>query len=253
MNLLAKNLNVLFFATLILGWAREAYAQVPYTFLRPLPNFPGTLSTDTTLTSYLQNAFYLFLGLSATAAVVIAIAYGFAYMTSDVVIKKESAKKHLTQVALGIGLLLMAYLILYTINPKLVNLDAGLRNLRTTVQSPPDSFARPPVPIEVSEYYSLGKREPTAEESERVSKAVKYKDKNARISSLFDENRFVSICMDFRDFEGVSNRSQCQMDAASARGTFRATCNTYQYAAEPGPDGATEYCICQGNQACISI
>ncbi|HYF10263.1 MAG TPA: pilin [Candidatus Paceibacterota bacterium] len=112
---------------------KSAMAQLSYELLRPLPNFPRVIGTDLTLTQYLQNVFYLILGLSATAAVILFVLYGFAYMTSDIVVKKEEAKKHLTQVVWGIGLLLTAYLILYTINPRLVNLDAGLSKLRTEV------------------------------------------------------------------------------------------------------------------------
>ncbi|MCE9643817.1 pilin [Candidatus Parcubacteria bacterium] len=235
MNLLANTLRIGAAAAMFLAGAGEVFAQVEYRLLRPLPNFPAVIGTELTLTSYLQSAFYLVLGLSATAAVILGIVYGFAYMTSDVVVSKENAKKHLTQIVWGIGLLLASYLILYTINPRLVNLDAGLSKLRVTV--PSTEFSRPQVPREVSQNYNIGARPPTTEEQ-----AAAASNGGKQIVGLFDYDSYITQCM---SMEATFTRDQCEEAATRAHEQFSLTCGSYLYT--PSVSGRRVSCSCTPN------
>ena len=112
----------------IFSFASIASAQTTppaYTVLAPLPcttigdnqncTNPGTTAN---LSTYFQGIFNLSIGIAAIMAFVLLTVYGFEYMTKDSLGAKMNAKDHLTNVAWGVGLVLFAYLILNTINPK---------------------------------------------------------------------------------------------------------------------------------------
>jgi hypothetical protein len=77
--------------------------------------------------SYLSTLIKIFLGICAVLAMIMIVWGGIEYMTSDLASSKESGKKTITQAILGLLLALGAYLILYTINPDL--LDVCLNKL----------------------------------------------------------------------------------------------------------------------------
>src|SRR5579872_3075987 len=100
-----------------------------YTVLAPLPgttenpNCTGTNCQATLFGSngYLQGIFNLMIGVGAVAAFVIITIYGFEYMLTDSLIKKQNSKKWLEDALWGLGLIIFAYAILNTLSPRFVS------------------------------------------------------------------------------------------------------------------------------------
>jgi len=89
-----------------------------------LPNIPGgQLPVGQELPSYIRYLFIFGLGLIAFLALAQMMAGGLTYiLAAGNVAKVEDAKDTIKQALLGLGLLLVSYLLLRTINPDLVNL-----------------------------------------------------------------------------------------------------------------------------------
>lgn len=104
-----------------------------------LPNAPSQLTTGTGLPSYINYLFLFGLGLIAILALAQMISGGIVYiLAAGNAAKVEDAKDIIWQALFGLGLLLVSYLLLRTINPDLVN----LRNPNLT----PTQFQSVPAP-----------------------------------------------------------------------------------------------------------
>lgn len=90
----------------------------------PLVNVPGlNTSGATNLPDYINKVYILLISIGALFGVVkIAIA-GVKYSMSDVVTDKSSARKDIYGVLMGLAILLLPYIVLYTINPELTKLN----------------------------------------------------------------------------------------------------------------------------------
>lgn len=108
-------------ATALFAFGGEIFAQQTYTPLSPLPGDGGSIDI-TDPSSYFARMFAIFVGLAAVIAVIMLVICGFQYMTSDAISSKESAKKRCWAAILGLGLILISWIILNTINPNLLNL-----------------------------------------------------------------------------------------------------------------------------------
>lgn len=95
---------------------------------------PGQLEaskgTSPSLMTYIRSIYLFALGAVGVAALGALVIGGFIYMFSDLIDTKSEAKKYIWGAIWGIILALAAYLILYTINPDLVNLRGP--NLETS-------------------------------------------------------------------------------------------------------------------------
>jgi hypothetical protein len=102
-----------------------------YTLLEPLPCITGVTNCAAGATStptiniqtYIVYIFKLMVALAVFAAVVMCIIGGFEYMLTDSVSKKLDAKGTIKNAILGLAGALLSWLILYTINPNLVNVS----------------------------------------------------------------------------------------------------------------------------------
>jgi hypothetical protein len=85
---------------------------------------------------YMNMMIKIILGIAAVLAVIMIIKGGFEYMMSSLPSGKESGKGTITQAILGLIIALGAYLILFTINPNLLNfcLDKQLPKVELTIQ-----------------------------------------------------------------------------------------------------------------------
>lgn len=101
--------------------------QNDYTVLTPLPcTTTGDCTSNGTtanLSTYLPGLFKLAVGVGAALAFVFIFWYGFEYMFTDSFIGKGKAKERITEVLTGLALIIFSYLILYTINPKLLDIN----------------------------------------------------------------------------------------------------------------------------------
>lgn len=106
------------------------YAQNEYTVLAPLP---GTTNCDegpacdqTSLQKYLPAVFNLSIGIAAAMAFVAITWGGILYATSDAIMGKEQGKEWITNAVWGLLLVIGAYAILYTINPRILEFNLSL-------------------------------------------------------------------------------------------------------------------------------
>ncbi len=111
-----------------------------YTTLVPLPHTTDCVNVEsssfgsgedkksckTTLAKYLPAVFNLSIGVAAVLAFLVISYGGFTYMTTDAVFKKEEGRKHIENALYGLGLVIGAYILLYTINPQILNFDLNV-------------------------------------------------------------------------------------------------------------------------------
>jgi cell wall-associated NlpC family hydrolase len=112
-----------------------------YILLAPLPCVVGTTpgcakdkngkpvlatfnATDASnLGKYLNLMITIFIGICAVLAVIMIVVGGVEYMTSELISSKEHGKERIQGAIFGLLLALGAYLILFTINPDILNTD----------------------------------------------------------------------------------------------------------------------------------
>lgn len=92
------------------------------------PLLSGILRSES-LPQFLNGLFKFAIAIGAMLAVLQFARAGFLYMTSDIWSDKQHAKDILGDAVLGLLLLLAVWLILNTINPEILNLDA-VRNIQ---------------------------------------------------------------------------------------------------------------------------
>lgn len=105
-----------------------------YTLLEPLPCLndgtqkcaENTLVEKVNFGDYVRYIFNLIIALSAVAAVLVIVAGGFKYVTTDSFLGKNEGKKMIFQALQGLLLVLCSYLILRTIDPRLVDIPSTL-------------------------------------------------------------------------------------------------------------------------------
>lgn len=97
-----------------------------YTLLQPLPAEGKPLNENVTLTEYLTWIYRFALAMAGFLAVLMIIIGGVEYIASGANEKLRSdAHSRIENALWGLALALAAYLILYTINPKLVNFESN--------------------------------------------------------------------------------------------------------------------------------
>ncbi len=92
--------------------------------------------TPLTLTDYLRKIYLIGLGAVGVAALLMMVISGFVYMLSDTVTSKEKARDYIVGAISGLVLALSSYLILYTINPDLVNWKLELFDINVSEIEP---------------------------------------------------------------------------------------------------------------------
>lgn len=118
-----------------------------YTLLQPLPGMGQKLPVEKILPAYLSSLFKFMLVLAGALAVLMLVFAGIMYITSGGNASTiEKAKSRIWSAIGGLVLAVSAYLILYTINPNLVNLNLGIEKITLTKKAPPPP---PQVPLEV--------------------------------------------------------------------------------------------------------
>lgn len=88
----------------------------------PLSPIPGVTSA-TSFSGFLNAAFKIGLAATAILAVVWITYGGFEYMTTDSITGKTTGKEHIQDAVIGLLIALLIWVILYTINPNLLNFN----------------------------------------------------------------------------------------------------------------------------------
>ena len=115
----------------------------------PLESIPGltdkiSTSTPINLAEFLNSGFSFLVGISVVIAVVMITIGGFQYLTSAASGSKEDAKSKIQNSVKGLLLILLTYIILYTINPDTVSLEflTGVRDTSKIDQAAPQGTTR---------------------------------------------------------------------------------------------------------------
>ncbi|MEK7662304.1 MAG: hypothetical protein AAB355_02295 [Patescibacteria group bacterium] len=99
-----------------------------YTLLQKLPDIGGSVAPDS-VSSYLQFLFSFGIGIAIALSVIMIVIGGAQYLSTDAVFGKSEGKKKIIDALWGLLLALCSYLILYTINPNLLNLNLSIKQL----------------------------------------------------------------------------------------------------------------------------
>lgn len=116
---MVKKISIL----IILVSSLPVYAQDNYKLLEP--DLWGSFASNGSITfvNFIERSYAIFLSLCIIAAFVLIIWHGLNYMVSNVPLVKATSKGRMWTAIQGLVLALTAYLLLYTINPNLVNLN----------------------------------------------------------------------------------------------------------------------------------
>ena len=110
-----------------------------YCLLAPLPGVgdsSGAVDTKMGVGSYVNALIKIAIGLMSVLAVVMIVMGGIQYMTTTSGGEKNAGKERITNALFGLLLALSSYLLLRTINPKLVDLQVGLPAANLVVTDP---------------------------------------------------------------------------------------------------------------------
>ncbi len=138
--------------------ALAAQTQTPFVPL--VDNSPGGLTSYQTtgngdLAGYLNALFRVALSVGAMAGVLRLVYAGYMYMGSDMWSSKGKAREIIGNVVLGLLLLLGIYLILFQINPQILNLNVLSLNSGTP-QAAPAPQPTPETPAQILYEKSVG-------------------------------------------------------------------------------------------------
>ena len=120
-----------------------------YAAFVPLASFENTklasiYGSDQNLSSYLNNVFIIAISVGATIAVLRFAYAGYTYMGSDLLDKKQKAREMITDVFIGLFLLLSVYLVLYQINPNILKFDFIFTKIDMVTPTAPAPTAQAP-------------------------------------------------------------------------------------------------------------
>lgn len=106
-----------------------------YTTLAPLPGTTQDCATDkngeinctTDLQTYLPGVFNLTIGIAGVLAVLMILIGGVEYITTDAIQGKHDGKQRINNALWGLVLVLVSWILLRTINPKLTVFDLTIK------------------------------------------------------------------------------------------------------------------------------
>jgi len=119
MKIKFKKILIILFFLLIIGFNIQI-AEAAYNIEVSLPSGPSS-GQPVNLTQYIKYLYMFGLSMVGIAALLALVIGGFMYMGTETVVQKDQAKKIINGALSGLVLGLAAYLILYTINPDLIN------------------------------------------------------------------------------------------------------------------------------------
>ena len=127
-----KKFFLIFVFFCLLSIAHPVLAEeIEYTLLQPLP-LSGASADDietTTPSQYINGIFMLLIAVAGGLAVIKIVFGGIKYMSSDAIGGKSEAKDTISNAIWGLLLAIGAWIILYTIDPTLIDFSIVLEPL----------------------------------------------------------------------------------------------------------------------------
>lgn len=108
-------------------WEDESGGSNSYIPLAPLP---GTMDDkgQVNLNTYIPGIFNLVIGIAGVLAVLMVVIGGVEYMTTDAIGGKSEGKERINNALWGLLLVLVSWILLHTINPKLTIFDLNVED-----------------------------------------------------------------------------------------------------------------------------
>ena len=128
---------------LLAGFALPALAYAQGTdFIPLLPSLPGIteVSSADSIAPLLSQIYKICIGVAAVLAVLQIMYAGVLYMGGDSVTEKKDARARIGMALAGLLLVLSPVIVFSIINPEILNLDIGGKNLKTTAGSGIEDF-----------------------------------------------------------------------------------------------------------------
>src|SRR3989344_6446710 len=103
----------------------------------PLAPLPGTTNEEgkTDIQTYIPGIFKLAIGIASVLAVLMIIIGGVEYITTDAIQGKSEGKARIQNALWGLALVLVSWILLYTINPKLTVFNLNVETTTTNVET----------------------------------------------------------------------------------------------------------------------
>ena len=132
-NMKIKKALYIIFPAIVLLLTTEHVQAVDY---EPLEDIPGVTGSNPDFSSYIEGLYNFSIAFVAIAALLMITVGGFYYISSaGNQAQAGSAKKIITDALLGLAVVFCTYLILYTINPDLLNSSPSMDALQSTSTS----------------------------------------------------------------------------------------------------------------------
>lgn len=142
-----KKVSLFALLFLFLGFAPHVFAQSDFTALAPIPGLTqGVTADSSSLPAFFNNLYKYAIGLAAVLAVIMIIWGGLEISTQDSVSKQGAGRERITQAIIGLVLVLSPVLVFSIINPNILNLSLGLKQLDTVAGTPTSSPYVSPTP-----------------------------------------------------------------------------------------------------------
>ncbi|TSC53322.1 MAG: Uncharacterized protein LiPW39_334 [Parcubacteria group bacterium LiPW_39] len=134
--LTSKNNKKIFLLLIIACFLLSFGSALAVTLEVPLPGTSGSVKSVSNPAQYIQYFFIFGLSLIGFLAVAAMAVGGIMWMMGGSITSTEKARNIIVGAVSGVVLLLCSYLLLYTIDPSLVNLTPHIKNLGT-ISAPP--------------------------------------------------------------------------------------------------------------------
>lgn len=129
-NMFSVTVAICFFAVFAFVYAPEAFAQGNYNLIEPLGDTTQITRGDTVFADYATTVYNLAIALAAVLAVFMIVLGGVQYTTAyGNPSRVQAAKDRIKNAVFGLLLILAAYLLLWSINPDLVDLSITIQPL----------------------------------------------------------------------------------------------------------------------------
>ena len=183
---------MIFFVSASIASAAAA-GQLSYTPLEPFDAWHAQAGAYSDFAFYLNTIFKLLITLGALFAVVMLVVAGIGYMVSEAAVDIEKAKQRAKAALWGLLLLTGCWLILYTINPNLLNFNL---NIPMAPGAPSSSVSggatpNPPATADLLSQINNTFANNEATKNRTVTSATPYQN---GILNTEDNNKLISQC-----------------------------------------------------------
>ncbi len=126
-------IRAIIIVSVLFSISSSVYAIQDYSVLTPLPGLQRADDT-TDIQTYLPNAFRLTITIAAIMAFVMITFGGIMYATSDAISNRSQGREYVTNAIYGLLLVICAWVILNTINPKILDFSLDVDEIVTNTQ-----------------------------------------------------------------------------------------------------------------------